>query len=369
VLGFLSVLIAAALNFAPVSISSGNIIEEQLELSGASELESYLPDETSELLGNIGIEMSPEGIGGISLQDWTETISDLVAECSAKPVSACLSSLCIVILCALAKTVGEKGSLNESIDTLSAAAVSLTVCVPAAVFIDSAVDAISSLSNFSAVLVPVLGGLAAASGHVSSGAAYSAFALTVIETVNVIVPSLLAPVLRVMLGLAAVSALSPSAGLDKLISSMEKGAKWLLGLVGILLSGTLGISSVAASAADKASVRAARFVISGAVPVVGGAISDAIGTISNCISIVRTSAGAFGIVAGVFIVLPTVITCVVWLAALSFSSWAAEALGASRPAAAMKCVTGILSLVIAIIAIAVVAATCSAAVIMNLRSV
>jgi len=137
----------------------------------------------------------------------------------------------------------------------------------------------------------------------------------------------------------------------------------------VVLSGAMGVSAVAASAADTAAAKGTRFVISGAVPVVGGAISDAIGTIANCVTIVRSSVGAFGIIAGLFILLPPVITALLWTGGLNLTAWAAHGLGAERPAAAMRSVASVVSLTLGLLVFTGVVLTCSAGLIIALRSV
>jgi len=358
---------SAAMLFPVCSLSAAG---EQLEASGAYELHEYLPEDTQDILTQSGIELSEDGIGEVSPDSIFAVISQLCAEHSGQPLAACVSALGVAMLCAVSKAVSEKsdGGPTGTLDTIGAAAVSAMICVPAAGFIDSAAARISALCRFSSVLVPVLSGLAVVSGHSASAASYSAFTLTAIELINILVPSVIIPLLRILLAVAAVSTLSPSLGLDKLTGAAEKNAKWLMGLTGVLMSGALGISSVAAAAADRTSVKAARFVISGAVPVVGGAISDALGTITNCISIVRTSAGAFGMIAALFILLPTVVSAVIWMMGLSCASWMCEALGAARPAAVMRSVGAVVSLTLGLLVLSAVLTICSAALIMNLRS-
>ncbi len=362
-----------ALIFLPCTGHSHDpsIAARQLEVSGAEELEDALPKDTRELLEEAGIELAEDGIGEVSAQGLLESLGKLGSNSAEKILKVCLSALCASVLCSMARAMTEKNGEGTRVafDTAASAVVSLTVCAAVGAFIDSSAGIISSVCGFSSVLVPVLAGLAAVSGHSAAAASYSAFTLTVIELVNILVPRIIIPALRVMLAVSAVSALAPGLGLDKLTAAVEKNAKWLMGLIGVLLSGALAISSVAASAADNAATRTARFVLSGTVPIVGGAISDAIGTITNCVSIVRTSAGAFGLVAGIFIVLPVVADAVVWMIGLNCSAWAAEALGAQRPAATMKAMSGVVSITFGLTALVVTVTTCSAAVIMNLRSV
>lgn len=364
--------VMAALLFISLSGSvayGGDIASEQLEFSGALELEDDLTDDADRLLDSLGIELSDDGIGNIRPDEAINAIAELTAEQAVTPLGACIASIGIAVLSALGSSCAEGGRLGTGYETITAAAAVLTVCVPVAGFIDRASDAIVSMCGFSSVLVPVLSGLAYISGHTASAAVYNGFTLAVIEGITLTCGSVLVPLLRVFLGICAAGTLCNCFDFGRLISAMEKSAKWLLGIMGVLLSGAMGMSAVAASAADTAAAKGTRFVISGAVPVVGGAISEAIGTITNCVAIVRSSVGSFGIIAGLFILLPSVILAVLWLGGLSFASWAAQALGAERPAAVMRSLASVVSLTLGLMVFTAVVLTCSAALIISLRSV
>ena len=226
----LNVAAAIIVSLFPCLSAADGIIEEQLETSGAYELHESLPEETQELLESSGIELSADGMTDFSAAGMVDSLSELCSQAARKPAGACLSALCVVVLCALAGTVaGKEGAdLTAAFDTVSIAAVSAAVCVPAAEFIDGAASGISSACSFSAVLVPVLSGLAAASGHSASAAAGSAVTLSVIEAMNVVIPEVVIPVIRMLLGIASVSSMCPSMGLDKLTASMEKNANRII---------------------------------------------------------------------------------------------------------------------------------------------
>lgn len=350
-------------------MSTAEIIEEQLEECGAYALADALPSETEELLGDMGVGLSADGIGSLSFNDVFGSLCSAAEEASAEPLRACAAAVGIIVVCAVAASVTgrEKNGSGKTFDMLGVLASVLTVCIPAVGPIDSAASVISGVCGFSAALVPVLSGIAVVSGHSAAAAAYSTFTLTVMEILAVLMSAVFVPLLRIFLGITLVGTLSPSLGLDRLTGTMEKYAKWLLGLLGVALSGILGISSLSASAADGAFARSTRFVVSNAVPVVGGAISDALGTITNCIGIVRNSVGAFGIIAGIYLVLPSAASSVLWMVCLNVTAWIADSLGAERQGTAMRSVSSVISLTLAMQALVTVMLICSTAMIMSLR--
>ena len=357
-----------------ISLSGGNsyvedVSREQMEFSGAYELEENLPDDAERLLDRLGIELTDEGIGNITPDEAIDVIAEITAEQAASPVRVCIAAVGFAILSAIGSSMTEESRLSRSYKSITAAASVLTVCVPVAGFIDIAADAISSMCRFSSVLVPVLSGLAYISGHTASATAYSGITLATVEGITLTCGSVMVPMLRILLGISAAGALCGSFDFGRLISAMEKSARWLLGIMGVLLSGTMSMSAVAASAADTAAAKGTRFVISGVVPVVGGTISEAIGTITNCVGVVRSTVGSFGIIAGLFIILPSVTLAVLWLWGLNIASWAANALGAEQPSSVIRSLASVVSLTLGLMVFTAVVLTCSAALIISLRSV
>ncbi len=365
-------IVAFALVFSSAgqpNADSAALLEEQFQASGADQLEETLPDYARDYLEQIGLNPEPDGTNIISGEGTAELITDIAVQKAKQPVAACACAAVMIVLCSLTKHMsGTSSSLMASFDTISSTAAVLTVCIPVALFIDGVADTIGYVCRFGSVLIPVLSGLAAASGKTAAAAACSVVTLAALEAIMVILPTVIVPVLRVLLGISMVSSLCSFFDLGRLASTVEKVLRWMLGLAGVFLSGVLSISAVAASAADGAGAKATRFVLSGAVPVVGGVISEAIGTIANCVDIIRGSVGAFGIVAGLFIVLPSVILAAMWLGGLNLSAWAADGLGAGQTGAVMKAMSSVVSLSLGLIAFSAMTVTCSAALIMTLRS-
>jgi len=352
-----------------INADSAALLEEQFEASGADQLEEMLPDYAQEYLDKIGLNLEPDSTNIISGEDAVEIITDIAVQKAKQPLAVCACALVLIVLSSLTKHMsGTSNSLTTSFDTISSTAAVLTVCIPVAVFIDGIADTIGYVCRFGSVLIPVLSGLAAASGKTASAAACSAVTLAALETIMIILPTVIVPVLRVLLGISMVSSLCGYFDLGRLASTVEKILRWMLGLAGVFLSGVLAVSTIAASASDGAATKATRFVLSGAVPVVGGVISEAIGTIANCVDIIRSSVGAFGIVAGLFIVFPSIILAALWLGGLNLSAWAADGLGTGQTGTVMKAMSSVVSLSLGLIAFSAMTVTCSAALIMTLRS-
>ncbi len=347
-----------------------SILEEQYRASGAEEIQEAIPDYAMDFLEKIGLDGSVDPDAELTAESAAELIAETARSSWKQPVAVMTSVLAVTVLCALAgQLAGDREALGSSFNTVASAACAMAVCLPVGAYIDRLSGGISDVCRLGAVLIPVLGGLAAAGGSTAAAAAGSSLTLGVLELITVLIPGVLIPTLRILLGISMVSSFCGVMDIGRLAVAVDKALRWMLGLAGVLLSGILGVSTLAASAADGASVRAARFVLSGAVPVVGGVISEAIGTIANCVGIIKGSVGAFGIAAVLFIVLPAVVLAVIWLCGLRMLSWAAEGMGVSGVGSTLNAMASVVSLSLGLTAFAALTVTCSAAMIMNLGSV
>jgi len=163
-------IILAALVFAAAITGQAydaDMMEDQLEASGAHAIEDALPDDARDIMDELGLELTYDGANGANADSAIETIADLAIQSSKRPLRVCISALGIVVLCALARTITDKdeNSLTASFDTISSCAAVLTVCVPAGEIIDLAAEGIGNSCSFGAILVPVLAGLTAVSGR------------------------------------------------------------------------------------------------------------------------------------------------------------------------------------------------------------
>ena len=85
-------------------------------------------------------------------------------------------------------------------------------------------------------------------------------------------------------------------GLKRLAALIKWLATTILTIVLLVFVGYLTVSGIIAGSADAATVKAAKFAISGAVPVVGGILADASESILAAAGVLRSTVGVFGMV-------------------------------------------------------------------------
>ncbi len=85
-------------------------------------------------------------------------------------------------------------------------------------------------------------------------------------------------------------------GLKRLAALIKWLATTILTIVLLVFVGYLTVSGIIAGSADAATVKAAKFAISGAVPVVGGILADASESILAAAGVLCSTVGVFGMV-------------------------------------------------------------------------
>ena len=130
-----------------------------------------------------------------------------------------------------------------------------------------------------------------------------------------------------------------------------KAATWILTLGMVLFTGVLSLQTFVGGAADKLSDRALRFSIAHFVPVVGGSISEAFSTIRGCLHLLRSTVGCFGVVATLIIVLPPMLSCLIWNLMLSVGEMAAELFGLPSFSELLKTAHGIMRCLVGVLCV------------------
>lgn len=291
--------------------------DEQYYASGADLLTDGLPKETETLLEDAEISVKGLSSGeGISLSQFVRAIGDSVAGGARQPLGACAVIAGVTVICAVLNSMKDTGGmfpLAEPVSTVAATAGVAAAITPVMEHITSCCEAVGGICDFTALFMPVFAAVSAADGSSAAAAGCSTFTLTAAECISVMLPRVVVPLLRILLAVGTVTAAAPCIRMDGVITAMNDNIKWVLGLLAAVFAGVLGVSVKTAAAVDSAGVKAARFVVSNAVPVIGGSIGDALASVQSCVGILRSSVGGFGIIAMGTILLPPMIRTALWI--------------------------------------------------------
>ena len=330
------------------------LYQEQAEASGAGDLPDNLPEETRQLLDQLGItSIDAEGFSSLEPQGVWKALAELTGQEASGPLRSVGVVLGVVLLCALME--GMKQTLRDP----SASPVFQVVCVLAAcaallVPLSSCVQAVcraaESTSVFMGSFVPVYAGILVTAGHAVTAASYQTVVLFAAELITLLATHLLVPLLTVSLALGMAGSLDTGLRLDSLSSAINKGAAWLLGLTTTLFVGLLTLQGIVGGAADTLSSRALRFSLSSMVPVVGGSLSEAFSAVKGCLGLLKSTVGGFGMLATALIVLPPLLQCAVWSLGLALCTAAAELFGLGQTSALLRSAQAVVKTLIAVLA-------------------
>ena len=204
--------------------------------------------------------------------------------------------LLIVLFCGLADTVQEGMGKSRSRAAVLAGTLAVTAVAVADVnsLLGMGTGAISNMASFANTLLPTVAALTAATGAVTGAAARQLAAAFFSDVLVNLISGLLVPLLYGYIAASAAQAAVEAEGLKRLADLLKWAVTTALTIVMMVFVGYLTASGVVAGTADAATVKAARFAISGAIPVVGGILSDAAETVLASAGVLRGTVGVFG---------------------------------------------------------------------------
>lgn len=345
-----------------------SLYEEQMEESGAQDLWDSLPDETQELLEELGVEgVGWESLAAVEPQSFFEMLLGFFTGGLSQPLAAGASLLGIMLVCALMNgmklSFGERqtGSVLGMVGTLCACAV---IAPPVISCIQQASTLIEGAGGFLLAGAPVLAGLMLACGQPVSASGWTVFLLAAGNGISLLSSVVLLPVMHIFLAFSLVSAVSPDIRLDSLCGVFAKTVRWVLVLAVTIFTSLLSAQSLISASADGASVKAAK-LFAGFVPVVGNVLGDAMGTVQSCVRLLKSGVGAFGLLAALCIFLPVVAQCLLWIFCCTLCGAAGDLLGQSEITGLLKAASQVLQTLLAIVVSCAVVMLVSAVLIMQ----
>ncbi len=308
-----------------------DIYKEQMEISGADNLEEEVPKETKESLNNIGVTgVDWNDISSISPDKVFTELLNIAKRKSYKPITSVSIIVSIILLCALfdgMKTSFGSKPLSDVLGVVGILCICACIVAPIVECINNLSSVIQNSSNFMLLYVPVLTGVMISSGQTLSAGSYNFMMVTLGDTISQIASRLLVPMLNMVLAVAIVSSISPKLNLSGVSDMFNKVVKWVLEFVMAIFVSLLTIQTFVSTSVDNIGTKSMRFAISSFVPIVGGALSDAYTTVFSCLKLLKSGVGAFAILASGFIFLPPIIECFIWLASLGICASISDIFG------------------------------------------
>lgn len=336
---------------------------ELYQNSGADTLMEALPEEAQSLLQNVGADPMETPAPDAATKLFSALSEGFRAEWTA-PARALLTLLASCVLCRLVQEFAAK-ELSYAVSVCGALCAAVTLFSPMASLLEQAAR-VTDAAVFLLAAVPVYAGLLFTAGNTVTAPTYGALSLTAANAVSVLSSAVLIPVLRVFLAFSVASAVT-SFDLKRLTDALYKVIKWALVLAVTVYTGVLSVQTIVANSAEMAGGKAAKMLVSGAIPIVGSAFSDAFSVIVSGAALVKNGVGAFGLLASLAIFLPLCIKAAAWLLICFCAGLTAEVLGLKPLASFLNGCAAALRLLIAAVCSVGAVAVVSAAVVLCVR--
>lgn len=328
---------------------------ELYQNSGADTLMEALPEEAQSLLQNVGADPMETPALDAATKLFSALSEGFRAEWTA-PARALLTLLASCVLCRLVQEFAAK-ELSYAVSVCGALCAAVTLFSPMASLLEQAARVTDAAAVFLLAAVPVYAGLLFTAGNTVTAPTYGALSLAAANAVSV---------LRVFLAFSVASAVT-SFDLKRLTDALYKIIKWALVLAVTVYTGVLSVQTIVANSAEMAGGKAAKMLVSGAIPIVGSAFSDAFSVIVSGAALVKNGVGAFGLLASLAIFLPLCIKAAAWLLICFCAGLAAEVLGLKPLASFLNGCAAALRLLIAAVCSVGAVAVVSAAVVLCVR--
>ena len=336
-----------------VQQDTNQILEEQLEISGADDLYNEVPEGTGDLLEENRIDgIDPESILNFSFGDFFNSLWSTIKQELMLPLRIFFTILAVILLCSLFRafrtTIEERG-YTTVFTVISILAVCGVIMAPAIDCITRAAARIEECSNFILSFIPVFTGVVAASGKPITAAGYTTAMFGAVQVIAQIAADFLVPLIGIFLAFCLAGSVNSQLNISGIVSTVRNVVVWTLGLLLTIFVGMLTIRGLVAGSADTVTTKTAKFLLGSFVPVVGGALSEALNSVQGCMGVIRTTVGSFGIIVCFLTFLPILINMLLLMGTFHLSAGIADMMDVEKVSGVLKAGASALSLLFGIL--------------------
>lgn len=205
----------------------------------------------------------------------------------------CLSLITIVLLVSI---LGSFTDTSAGITRLvTAVVIGLLLLEPTNSLISLGTRAVTELSEYGKLIVPVMTTAVAAQGGITTSAALYTGTIFFISLLTTFITRFIIPALYIYLCLCVTNCALENDMLKKLRDFVKWLMTWSLKWVLYIFTGYISITGVISGTVDASALKVTKIGISGAVPVVGSVLADAAETILVSAGAMKNAAGIYGI--------------------------------------------------------------------------
>ena len=325
-----------------------NIFAESEYSFGRDDIVSAVPDSAEKKLKELNVSPD-ESISDINSEDIFSSIFNIVSENIPKPLTTLLSTVAVIILCAVISAMKDENELSGTFNTVGVLACSGLMCTSFASLVQSTKITVDGFAAFLSVYIPAFAGIMAADGQTAVAAVYSGVITVAVQVLSQLFSLVIFPLASCIMGVSVAGAVNPGLKINSIAELTKKVVNWGLVFIMTIFTGLLSVQSFVGAAADTVSMKAVKFTVSGAVPIVGGAVSDALAVVKGSIGMIKTTVGSYGIIASAVIMIPVLISAALYRIVFTVSASVSDALGTFRLTALLKSAENVIAIIIAVL--------------------
>ena len=358
--GILKILLAAVM---AAVIFSGRVFaqaDNEEYNFGREDIEEALPEAAREELEEIGVT-AENGGAELGIDQVFGRLWETICDNASRPVAMLVSIVGVIMLCTVIRSMQTgNDQLTETFNTVGVLACSGIICTSFAAVVSSSKTAIDGLGAFLSVYIPAFAGIMAAGGQTAAAAAYSSIITVAVQAFIQIFTLVIFPLASCIMGISVAGSVNPDLHINNIAELMKKIVNWCLVFIMTIFGGVLSIQGLVGAAADSVSMRAVKFTVSGTVPIVGGVVSDALLAVKGSIGVIKAATGSYGIIASAAVMLPVVVTLLLFRIMFVAAAAISDTFGTSRITTLLRSGESVLSVIVAMLvcfwAVAVVSA-------------
>ncbi len=324
----------------------------------AANAENEINDLYDKLPAEVKDEISKEDVTNEGLLDFLSIeniwafIKDKLFVNSRQALSDFVNIAAIIIVMMFASTL--KSGIKTSNPEMAVNLVATLVLGTAVYSSISAVTAklfkaVYDIAIFQTSLMAVMGAAIATGGNPTGAAVLPASIMVVINAITQINSHVLLPLIKVFFTLVLCGGIFPESIFSGIAEALKKFMVWVITVGGTVLVGLIGLQKSIARAGDSTLTGAVKLTISSAIPVIGGVMKDAYSAVVGSMAAIKASAGVIGIIAVVALLLPIVITTLIYMFSFRAASSLSAMSGEKNLSSLLKSISSIWDVIFAIV--------------------
>lgn len=279
-------------------------------------------DESEKYVSNTFPDMDISEIFNTSVSGTVEIdgiwgwIVNLLGDELKQGITAIVSILIIIVIHSVLKSIIE----NLGNDSVSKIAYFIQYLIIVGIIVNNFTDmieivkdAITNITNFMNLLIPILITLMITSGSIVSSGVAETVLLFAINIMGNLISNLIIPLILVATTLSIVSNFSDKIHVDRLSKFIKSGVIWILGIMLTIFVCLLSIEGTLSQSVDGLTSKTAKAAVSTFIPVVGKVIGDTVDTVIGCANILKNAVGVIGLVVILgIVVIPIIKVTIMW---------------------------------------------------------